>query len=224
MVSRQEQYDRRKQEILLAALDLFISKGYSDTRISDIAEKVGMSVGLLFHYFESKAKLYEELILIGASGPTSMMQLDAGDPLRFFEMVANTVITALREQPFFAKMFVLMEQFQYNTSPPESLKDLAQTMGIIEETAAIVKRGQALGQIRAGDPQALAILFWQALSGVALYAAYDPTAPIPKAEWIVDCLRDRPSTTSAFGEQGTSDDANAPTPVDLSTKKKRRKV
>lgn len=35
-------------------LDLFIRKGYAATKISDIAEHVGMSVGLLFYYFESK--------------------------------------------------------------------------------------------------------------------------------------------------------------------------
>lgn len=54
MSTRDEQKEKRRKEILTAGLDLFIRKGYSATKIKDIAEHVGMSVGLLFHYFESK--------------------------------------------------------------------------------------------------------------------------------------------------------------------------
>jgi len=46
-----------------------------------------------------------------------------------------------------------------------------------------------MGQLRSGNPEALSILFWQTLSGVALYAAFNPEAPMPEAEWIVACLR-----------------------------------
>ena len=54
MVSRQEQRERRREEILRAALRLFVRKGYAGTKVGDIAEAVGMSTGLMFHYFESK--------------------------------------------------------------------------------------------------------------------------------------------------------------------------
>ena len=97
MPTRKEQREWRRQAILEIALDLFISKGYADTKISDIAEKADMSVGLMFHYFESKAALYEELIRIGVSGPASVMTLDTGDPLRFFETAAAGILTALRD-------------------------------------------------------------------------------------------------------------------------------
>jgi len=186
---RQEQREKRKQEILEAALDLFISKGYSETKVSDIAKKVNMSMGLLFHYFESKAKLYEELIHIGLMGPASAMEIDDSDPLRFFEMVAAYVISALRDNPFVAKMFVLMLQIRFRTDLPEPLKSLIEDSSQLEKSVAIIEAGQARGQIRQGDPAALAILFWQALSGVALYAAVVPDGPIPEAEWIIDCIR-----------------------------------
>ena len=68
---RQEQKEQRRQEILYAALNLFVTKGYAATTITDIAESVSMSVGLLFHYFESKEKLYEELVRMGLEGTNS---------------------------------------------------------------------------------------------------------------------------------------------------------
>ena len=59
METRKEQKERRRQEIINAALELFVSKGYAATKITDIAKRVNMSIGLMFHYFESKEALYE---------------------------------------------------------------------------------------------------------------------------------------------------------------------
>jgi len=189
---RQEQRERRREEILEAALDLFASRGYAETKISDIAERVGMSVGLLFHYFESKERLYEELIWIGAEGPLTVMELDERDPLKFFEGAAGYVLSSLRDSPFVAKMFVFMAQVRFGAPVPEAVRELVEEQQTLRKTVAIVERGQERGQIRRGNPEALAVLFWQALSGVALYAAFNPEAPLPEAEWIVDCLRAPP--------------------------------
>lgn len=54
MGMREQQKEKRRKEILLAGLDLYIRRGYSATKIKDIADQVGMSTGLLFHYFETK--------------------------------------------------------------------------------------------------------------------------------------------------------------------------
>ena len=46
----------------MKALELVVTKGYYETKINDIAEGVKMSVGLLFHYFDSKEQLFYELV------------------------------------------------------------------------------------------------------------------------------------------------------------------
>ena len=51
METRKEQKERRRQEIIYAALELFVSKGYAATKVTDIAKRLIMSTGLLFHYF-----------------------------------------------------------------------------------------------------------------------------------------------------------------------------
>jgi len=186
---RQAQREKRRWEIIEAALDLFISKGYAGTKISDIAGRVSMSVGLLFHYFESKAKLYEELIRIGLQGPASVMGFDDSDPLRFFGEIASYIMSALRDNSFTAKMFVLMIQVRFDASVPESVKEHLNDNSLLEKSIAIISAGQSSGQVRDGDPVALAILFWQSISGIALYAAISPDSPLPEPEWIIDCMR-----------------------------------
>jgi|GEM_PF-6337996 len=47
-----------REALLHAARDLFIARGYSATRMADIVEKAGASVGLPYYYFGSKEKIF----------------------------------------------------------------------------------------------------------------------------------------------------------------------
>ncbi len=52
----------RRTEILEAALTIFVKKGYSDTRMEDIVQEIGLSKGALYHHFQSKRDLFIALI------------------------------------------------------------------------------------------------------------------------------------------------------------------
>ena len=52
----------RINEILSAADQLFFTKGYHATTISDIAKKIGVAQGTLYYYFKSKEDLLETLL------------------------------------------------------------------------------------------------------------------------------------------------------------------
>lgn len=51
-----------KTEILDAALELFATNGFHATSISQIAERAGISKGLMYNYFESKDVLLKKII------------------------------------------------------------------------------------------------------------------------------------------------------------------
>lgn len=186
---REEQKEKRREEILTAGLDLFIRKGYSATKIKDIAERADMSVGLLFHYFNSKEKLYEELITRGISGPMNIMMLSNQEPLEFFRLAAEQIFRYIQEEHDVAKMFVLMSQAHYNDAAPQSIKDLLRGFDIYTPTKELIKKGQANGTIREGDSYALSIAYWCAIQGIAEQLALNPNTPCPESEWVVDILR-----------------------------------
>jgi AcrR family transcriptional regulator len=54
-----EQDDRREQ-ILRSALDVISERGFPDTRIADVAERVGVSPALVIYYFKTKDRLLTE--------------------------------------------------------------------------------------------------------------------------------------------------------------------
>lgn len=189
MGMREEQKEKRRQDILYCGLKLFVCKGYAGTKISDIAKQVGMSSGLLFHYFESKEKLYEELIKIGISGPMSVMSISSEEPIAFFEESAKQIFSYLKTRPFYAYMFLLMNQAYCNEDAPQSVKELLAGFDIYTPTARLIEEGQKNKTIREGDANALAIAFWCAVQGIAEEMAIHPELPCPDSKWIVDIIR-----------------------------------
>jgi len=191
-MKRKEQGEKRREEILAAALDLFIRKGYAATRTLDISRAVGVSEGLLFHHFETKEKLYEELIRRGIQAPQSIMSVPAADPIAFFANAAAGILTAIKTQPVTSQMFVLMNQAFYNEAAPGAVKELLKQMDIFTRSIPLIKAGQKNKTIRKGDPYALSIAFWSAINGIASNIALTPNAPCPEPEWVVDILRRKP--------------------------------
>ncbi|MDO8248552.1 MAG: helix-turn-helix domain-containing protein, partial [Rhodoferax sp.] len=55
-------HERRKNarpgELLAAALELFVEKGFAATRAEEVAKLAGVSKGTLFLYFASKEELF----------------------------------------------------------------------------------------------------------------------------------------------------------------------
>ncbi len=60
--NREDKKQKRKEQIMQGALELFASKGFYSTTIPDIAISLKMSVGNMYNYFKSKDILAEEII------------------------------------------------------------------------------------------------------------------------------------------------------------------
>jgi AcrR family transcriptional regulator len=52
---------RTRARLLAAAKEIFEEQGFLDARISDIAERAGLSHGSFYHYFESKEEIFREV-------------------------------------------------------------------------------------------------------------------------------------------------------------------
>ncbi|MEO8881961.1 MAG: TetR/AcrR family transcriptional regulator [Devosia sp.] len=54
--------EARPDEVLDAALDLFIEKGFAGTKVEEIAKRAGLSKGAVYLYFPSKEAIMEGLV------------------------------------------------------------------------------------------------------------------------------------------------------------------
>jgi AcrR family transcriptional regulator len=57
--------DARPAELLSAALDLFVERGYAATRLDDVAKRAGVSKGTVYLYFPSKEELFKAVVREG---------------------------------------------------------------------------------------------------------------------------------------------------------------
>ena len=59
---RERRKEARPQELLDAALSLFVDKGYAATKVDEVAAMAGVSKGTLFLYFNTKEDLFKAVI------------------------------------------------------------------------------------------------------------------------------------------------------------------
>lgn len=99
---RQRRKQARPAELLAAALDHFVERGFAATKLDDVAAQAGVSKGTLYLYFGSKEALFKAVIEQGilpvmAEGEAMLAQHD-GDArsllqalfLRWWELIGAT--------------------------------------------------------------------------------------------------------------------------------------
>ncbi|BBI98823.1 TetR family transcriptional regulator [Ferrigenium kumadai] len=99
---RQRRKQARPAELLAAALDHFVERGFAATKLDDVAAQAGVSKGTLYLYFDSKEELFKAVIRQGIfpvldQGEAMLVQHDGdarsllqGLLLRWWELVGAT--------------------------------------------------------------------------------------------------------------------------------------
>jgi TetR/AcrR family transcriptional regulator len=188
--NRTEQSLETRRRLLEVSLRLFVHKGYAGTTVRDVAEKAGVSVGLMFHYFPSKQAILEEhgRALRDGIGAVAK-QLEIGtQPLQTFAAIAGMILESLRDEHT-RNLFLLANQVLLLESIPTSVKQMVSTTSSIEASVPLIVSGQGRKEIKQGDPLALAVAFWGALQGIAEVLVWYPTPSIPSTDDVLDILR-----------------------------------
>jgi AcrR family transcriptional regulator len=95
--------ENRKNQILMASLELFSDKGYHNTAMSDIAKKAKLSKGLLYNYFDSKEQLLNEVVVMALKeatreGENLLNQFIEMPPKEIFKNMVTAYFLMLKEQ------------------------------------------------------------------------------------------------------------------------------
>ncbi|HRY89443.1 MAG TPA: TetR/AcrR family transcriptional regulator [Rubrivivax sp.] len=99
----QRRAEARPQELLDAALTVFVERGYALTRLDEIAERAGVAKATLYRYYESKLELFKAVVrhsLVAGFDEFSGKPLSARDRLvhlltAFMERVAGSQLSGI---------------------------------------------------------------------------------------------------------------------------------
>lgn len=91
---RERRKEARPGELLDAALDLFVEKGFAATRAEEVAMRAGVSKGTLFLYFPSKEELFKAVIMENVARPVN----EGAQELAVFQGPTAELLRYLLEQ------------------------------------------------------------------------------------------------------------------------------
>ncbi|MGZ5308870.1 MAG: TetR/AcrR family transcriptional regulator [Solirubrobacterales bacterium] len=154
----------KRRVILEAAIRVFARQGFHNCRVSDIAAEAGVAYGLVYHYFDSKDEMLNELfserwsLLLAASE-----EADRGDgtPREKLAAVAGFIIGSYRHDPELMKVIIVEVTRAANSFGRTHLAEIRQAYAGVEK---IVADGQAQGIFRDDVDAAFAsMLFYGAI-------------------------------------------------------------
>jgi len=146
-----------KEKILQAALDLYTSKPPQNVIVKEIAEKAGISVGLIFYYFKTKDDLEKEVV-------SYLIEECISVKVSNIEEFVNSSLKMIKEKP---RIFRFL-QYVFEKEKQKGSKDLA---------LKIYKRGierlePLLKELKVENPKKLATLVMALIDGLALYSFF----------------------------------------------------
>jgi AcrR family transcriptional regulator len=168
--------DQRREQMLRAALDVINERGYPDTRIADVAERIGISPALVIYYFKTKDQLLTEAIRYSEdswydSGQRRMAGLPTA-AARLEEFVAMMCLPEADPEPSSSTWLIWLDFWAQAARNPEvaavrqkSDERWRQAIG------ELIQAGQQADEFRALDHEAFAIRLSALLDGLAVQIA-----------------------------------------------------
>jgi AcrR family transcriptional regulator len=183
-----QEYEKRRQQIIDGALDVFSRKGFEKATNRDIAEAAGIrSPGLVYHYFKSKRDLLESVlaeraaILQFLNDAPQIMQLPPQDALARFAS-AFLKISSVPEAASFTRLILGESLRQPDIAALIFDKGLQRVLFFLRDYFA---HQMAQGNIRQADPEAVAYSFVGSLLAYTFLDIFSDTPNAAKHERMV---------------------------------------
>ena len=101
----------KRRLILDAAITVFARKGFHHCRVSDVADQAGVAYGLVYHYFDSKEEILNEVFLERWQVMLdAIAEIDRRDGLSAREKlyeVASFIVDSYRYEPDLMKVIIV---------------------------------------------------------------------------------------------------------------------
>jgi AcrR family transcriptional regulator len=140
----------RRATILDAAIPVFATEGYEQTRMSDVAARVGVTEPVIFQNFGTKAELFAAALdRVSDQAAAHLSELVAEHqrvPEWLRHLLAAEHLDHLHTAPMFGVLFEDAHRLQFEREVGAALQ--RSTARVAEAMAGILQRGQAAGSIR----------------------------------------------------------------------------
>jgi AcrR family transcriptional regulator len=166
----------RKVEILEAALNVFVRKGYAETRIDDIVDEIGLSKGAIYHHFAGKRELFKALIEHWMDQFIEVRENEnlSGSPSAdLIKRIARFTTKVFRRNPNWFLVEPEMWSYAYRD---EEIRDLASQLynKFLSEFESLIQRGIDYGEFKKVNARLIALSIMNSLHGIIWFMLFQP--------------------------------------------------
>jgi AcrR family transcriptional regulator len=184
--------EARRGQMLQAALDVISERGFADTRIADIAERIGISPALVIYYFKTKDQLLTEAIRFYedtwyADGKHRMDELPTA-ARRLEEFVAMSLLPDGDNDPMTDWRLWLDFWVQAARNPDVSSVRQKSDERWRDVIVSLVLAGQEAGEFASINPESFAIFLSALLDGLTVQIALSDPVVDPVSAFEL-CMR-----------------------------------
>ncbi|SRR5579871_3316391 len=178
--------EQRREQMLRAALEVIVERGYADTRIADVAERAGTSPALVIYYFKTRDQLLTEAITYSedtwyAEGVRRLARIGSAAG-RLEEIIAMTCLPGTDPEPR-SWWLLWLDLWAFSPRNP-GVAAVRQKSDERWRDAirSIVQAGQEAGEFAPVDADDFTITLAGLLDGLAVQIALDdPRVPPQRA-------------------------------------------
>jgi AcrR family transcriptional regulator len=167
-VKRKASVDERRIEILEATCDVVIERGFAGTRVKDVADRLGISTGLIHYHFDSKDVLFAEAFRHAASADVEKLRaaVNAADSALDKLDQALAYSTPTEAEP---TMMLWIDSWGESLRSP-SLRQISQELDdqVTDVVEDVIRLGVSRGDWRCVDPEASAWRLTALLDGLGV--------------------------------------------------------
>lgn len=186
--------DQRREDILHAAAKLFAKRGFTDTKIGDIAEAAHLSHGLVYHYFSSKEALFDEIVASRNQQAWARIE-EAGQQGGAPGAIRRLLELSLRDAAERPEVTLMVTHALLSEAVPDRVRASIRrgAKEAFDRAVALLERGQARGEVDRSVPaEALASAIFCVLRGVVLTSVHrhrgHAAIPVPSVDTIMRLL------------------------------------
>ncbi len=162
--------NKTKRKIFEASMKLFAEKGYDATSIEEITATVGVAKGTLYYHFSSKEEIFNFLVEEGMKLLHNSVDLKIDKLPNYIDKLKAIVLIQIKIVVKYENLItILLSQFWGNEARNQMCKEHILTY--IEKIEQIVKAGIEKGEIKQGNPQAIASEIYGLICSSLVYKA-----------------------------------------------------
>lgn len=160
--------NKTKRKIFETSMKLFAEKGYDATSIEEITATVGVAKGTLYYHFSSKEEIFNFLVEEGMKLLKNSIEIKTSKLNNYIDKIKAIVLIQIKIVVKYEDFItILLTQLWGKEERNQICK--GHVFGYIETLENIIKEGIDNGEIKKGDPKAIASEIYGLIPSTLVY-------------------------------------------------------